>query len=166
MNNEGKFELNGEHYRWSGSEWINAQTRVSVSRVIQRELTLRYGHLMGVELTSQKRPNKVSKSSKSKEIQETIGPIMLDFIRCRYSEIDDYVPRDEIRDYLLNHSEASAFLRLAYSLTEEKRTFEWYVGNQVDWLSANLEDPSRSEFKDLLEKGKMVDGKKGFRPRA
>lgn len=74
--------------------------------------------------------------------------------------------RDEIAQHLLDHAAVCAFLRQADAQTDRKMTFENYVGNQVDWLSANMEDPSRSEFKDLLEKGEMADGKKGFRPQA
>ncbi|MBP6468897.1 MAG: hypothetical protein KBE23_09760 [Chloroflexi bacterium] len=159
-------ELNGRYYRWSGDVWLDAQTYVSPPGVIQQELNSRYGHLVGATAVVPKKPKTAPPSSASKGIQKTIGPIIFDFVRYRYAETQDFVHRDEIAQHLLDHAEARAFLQQAYAQTDQKMTFENYVGNQVDWLSANMEDPNRSEFKDLLEKGEMADGKKGFRPRA
>ncbi|MCB8922994.1 MAG: hypothetical protein H6662_15510 [Ardenticatenaceae bacterium] len=161
MSNKETFELDGRSYYWSGDAWLNAQTYIKPPGVVQQELSRRYGHRVNKPETSRK---KQRLTAESKGIQKTIGPIIVDFIYQRYAETHDYVSRDEIRDYLLSHPEASAFLREAYEQTEEKRTFEWYVGNQVDWLSANYENPDRSEFEHLLEKVDLADGKKGYRP--
>lgn len=90
---------------------------------------------------------------------------MLDFINRRYAETDDFVHGSEVSQYLLAHPEAAAFLRQAYAQTDQARTFEVYVGNQVSWLAANLDYPNRSEYDDLIEKAEMSDGKIGFRPK-
>ncbi|MCA9875829.1 MAG: hypothetical protein KC441_19290 [Anaerolineales bacterium] len=166
MTEKEVFELNGRSYRWSGDVWLDAQTYVSPPGVIQQELNGRYGHLVGVKTAVSRKPTSTPSSSAGKGIQKTIGPIIFGFVRYRYAETQDFVHRDEIAQHLLDHPEASAFLQQAYAQTDQKMTFEHYVGNQVDWLSANMEDPSRSEFNDLSEKGEMADGKKGFRPRA
>lgn len=166
MNEKEVHEFNGRSYRWSGGVWVDAQTYVSPPGVIQQELNGRYGHLVGMGTAVSHKAKAAPPGSAGKGIQKTIGPIIFDFVRCRYAETQDFVHRDEIAQHLLDHPEASAFLQQAYEQTGQKMTFEHYVGNQVDWLSANMEDPSRSEFKDLLEKGEMADGKKGFRPRA
>jgi len=160
------FELDGRVYRYIEGVWMDAETYVSPPDIIEQELNRRFGDLVGHVTAVSKKPKTASPSSAGKGIQKTIGPIIFGFVRYRYAETQDFVHRDEIAQHLLDHPEASAFLQQAYAQTDQKMTFENYVGNQVDWLSANMEDPSRSEFNDLLEKGEMADGKKGFRPRA
>ena len=157
-------EHNGHSYHWSGDTWIDNATYMPPPGIVQQELNHRFGHIVERPATTgKKRPG--STSSESKAIQKTIGPIIVDFVRRRYAETQSFVHRDEITAHLLAHPEACTFLQQAYAQTEQKRSFEWYVGNQVDWLGADYEDPSRSEFDHLLEKGEMVDGKKGYRPR-
>ncbi len=166
MSETKAFELNGRTYSYIEGVWMDAQSYVSPPDTIEQELNRRYGDLVGQVTAVSRKPKTAPQSSEGKGIQKTIGPIIFDFVRYRYAETQDFVHRDEIVQYLLDHPEASAFLQQAYAQTDQKMTFEGYVGNQVDWLSASLEDTSRSEFKDLLEKGEMADGKKGFRPRA
>lgn len=168
MNKDATFELNGEFYLWSDGNWLDAKTRVSASGVIQRELNRRYGYRVGMEAAVQKRTPKTKVepgSSKNKDIQKTIGPIMIAFIHRRYAVTHDFVHGSEIAAYLLDQPEAVAFLRQTYAQTRQLKTFEDYVGNQVSWLGANLDDPSRSEYDDLIEKIDMPDGKLGFRPK-
>ena len=159
------FELNGRSYRWVGGSWLDAQTYISPPGVIQQELNHRYGHLVEKEMAVRKKRQRSSSSSQSKSIQKTIGPIIVDFVRQRYFETHTDVGRDEITKYLLNHPEASAFLRQTYAQTKQEQSFTWYVGNQVDWFSADYENPNRSEYNHLLEKTILPDGKKGYRPK-
>jgi len=146
------FELNGRTYRWTGNGWVDAKTFLSPPGVLQQELNHRFGHLLDKpDPSPQKQPSAIQ-NRESKDIQKTIGPIIVDFVRRRYDETQDFVHRDAIAQYLLNHPEARGFLQEAYSQTEQKMTFEGYVGNQVDWLSANYGDPSRSEYEHILER--------------
>lgn len=166
MSETKAFELDGRTYRFIEGVWMDAVTYVSPPDTIEQELNRRFGDLVGQVTAVSRKTKAAPHNSEGKGIQNTIGPIIFDYVRYRYAETQDFVHRDEIAQHLLDHPEASAFLQQAYAQTDQKMTFEHYVGNQVDWLSANLEDPNRTEFKDLLEKGEMADGKKGFRPRA
>jgi len=164
-NMDKTFELNGRTYRWTGNGWVDAKTFLSPPGILQQELNHRFGYLVNKPAPHSKKQHTASQSSDGKGIQKTIGPIIVDFVRRRYDETHDFVHRDEIAQYLLNHPEARTFLQEAYSQTEQKMAFEGYVGNQVDWLSANYGDPSRSEYEHTLEKADMADGKKGYRPK-
>lgn len=165
MSQEGTFALNGNLYRWSGGVWLDAQTHISPPSVTQQELNRRYGHLVGVETAMRKKQKTTSKSGTDKGIQKTIGPIMVAFIYSRYAETQDFVHGDEIAAHLLDRPEAVAFLRQVYAQTEQAKSFEDYVANQVSWLGANLDDPNRPDYDEVVEKTKMADGKTGYRPK-
>lgn len=150
---------NGKTYRWSGKQWLDTVTYMPPPGVVQQELNHRF-HRDKVKAN-----RKATQRKKTKAIQETIGPIIVDYIQRQYVQTNEFVHRDDIAAYLLSHPEACSFLQEAYAKTDQKHDFEWYVGNQVDWLSANYGNPNCSEVDHLLEKAVMPDGKKGYRPK-
>ena len=152
--------LDNQAYLWSGEQWLNADTFISPPGIVQQQLNRRYQHLIGQTTIGKKQR---SQSGKNKGIQVYIGPLIVDFVKQRYGETEMAVSRDDIADYLLNHAEARTFLSEAYQKTDKKRSFEWYVANQVDWLSAAYTE-HRSELQYLLERFELEDGKKAYQP--
>lgn len=156
-------EYEGNRYLWSNGRWLDAKTHMPPPGYVQSDLNHLFRHLVQPAPDPKKRT--ASKSSQSKEIQQTIGPIIIAFVRQCFAETNNFVHRDEIVAHLFAHAKALSFLQKAYAASPQQRDFEWYVGNQVDWLGANLEDESRTEFDDLLVKTEMPDGKRGYRPK-
>lgn len=154
-----RVEYEGVIYRFSGNEWLNSTTYMPPPKVVQRELNARFRHLIvePVKRTSQRSTT----SAKSKSILQTIGPLIIEFIRNRFTKTGNFVHRDEIVHYLVQHKKASAFLHEAHKQTAQQMTFEQYVGNQIDWLSARFETLGKTDF-HTLEKVTMLDGKKGY----
>lgn len=163
--NEKIFNLNGREYRWIGNRWVDAKTYLVVPGTLQQELNHRFSHLLGRSQPTIQKVQSGTPNSEDKGIQETIGPIIVEFIRHRYGKTHTFVSRDDIAIHLLDHSQARPFLRAAYEQTEKKKGFGWYVGNQVDWFSAHFGEESHSEYGLVLEKAELEDGKKGYRPR-
>lgn len=156
-------EYDGNNYFWSNGRWLDAKTYMPPPGRIQNELNHRFGHL--AQPTKSKKKSTTSKSSQSKEIQKTLGPIMAAFVRQRFAETNDFVHRDEIVAHLFEQPKVLAFLQQAYADSPQQKDFDWYVGNQIDWLGANLENPNRTQLDDVLVKRTMPDGKRGYRPK-
>lgn len=156
-------EYEGDCYFWSDGRWLNAKTYMPPPGHIQNELNHRFGHLG--QPTPSKKKSATNKSSQSKEIQKTLGPIIVAFVQQQFAESHNFVHRDEIVAHLLAHPQAYPFLQQAYQATPQQMNFERYVGNQVDWLGANLEDPDRTQLDDRLAKVEMADGKRGYWPK-
>ncbi|MCA9970237.1 MAG: hypothetical protein KC425_08480 [Anaerolineales bacterium] len=154
---------NGVSYQWDGSRWIAVDTFMPPPKVIQSELNRLHGHRLQQPAPSRRQAK--FGGSGSKGIQNTVGPIIVDFINRTFAETNEWVHRNAVAAYLLAHPEANAFLRQAYAQTEQLRAFEEYVGNQVDWLGANLDANGRFHYADILEKTTMPDGLKGYRPK-
>ena len=157
MNEEVNYK--GHTYRWADNQWYDAQTNIIPPRVIQQELNLRFRNTQPAKPKTKK-----AKTILNKRIRETIGPLIVNFVQERYAETQSFVPRDEIAAYLLSHPQANTFLQEAYAQSPKERGFEWYVGNQVDWLGGDV-GTDRSEFGHLLEKTTLADGKRGYRPK-
>jgi hypothetical protein len=159
------FRLDGIEYFWMGSGWVYADSHLAVPGVLGQALDHHFGHIVGQARPASKKDRSATSGGEDKGIQKTIGPIIVDFIRERYDKTHTFVSRDELARHLFGHPQAQPFLRAAYEKTEKIQSFEWYVGNQVDWFSANFGDASHSEYGMVLEKKELADGKKGYRPR-
>ena len=95
-------------------------------------------------------------------IQEFLAPLIHDIICKTYEKTQAYVPRDMIQEALLIQPKARVFLEQAYQSEPRTHDFNWYIGNQVDWLSAHLTQ-NLSEYNYRLGRQKR-DGKWAYRP--
>jgi hypothetical protein len=164
-----KITHNGRTYTRSGNDWYDEQN-LKVNQQIAAELNRHYAHVPTPVAKPVARPEKrkrvnrkAGRSVEEEAIQLIIGPVIVDVIGRLQKKATAYVTREEIIAALLEDSEARHFLWEFYRRQTRANPFEWYVGNQVDWLGA-LMTKDVAGYDWPLER-KKVGGKWAYRPR-
>lgn len=153
-----EIEYSGTLYKRIGDMWVNAETYIKPPQRVINQLRRRVPE-------SKKRTTKRSRSRRRRnkvQISAKLAPLIVDVIRNQHDSRQRYVRRGEIVGALMDHDKAEPLLRKAYEGTSKSRSFEWYVGNRVDWLSARITQ-GNAPVDERLER-KRVDGKWAYRP--
>jgi hypothetical protein len=95
-------------------------------------------------------------------LQQGLWPHFLHVVKGLYEHSGDFVQRPEIVQELINRPTGCALLLQAYDASSRTHTFEWYVGNQIDWISANWTKEILPE-RDKLKR-QRVNGRWAYKP--